>query len=138
MEAHGPADAGQTEQRILDVRVGTAASTRRRQRTGSARVTAMAVSPRGLGPSARASLTASMTALRASVAGIRAFHPVYAGAEDELIRFVDDYFAHGNLRNWEAFTHSAADLCRRHRRSTVDEEIARDVFALHGGGIGAE
>jgi DNA transposition AAA+ family ATPase len=70
--------------------------------------------------------------------GIRAFHPVYAGADDELILFVDDYFGHGNLRNWAAFTHSAADLCRRHRRAAVDEEIARNVFALHGGGVGAD
>lgn len=54
-----------------------------------------------------------------------------------MILFVDDYFGHGNLRNWAAFTRSATELCRQHRRRAVDEEIARNVFALHGGGVGA-
>jgi hypothetical protein len=70
--------------------------------------------------------------------GIRPFHPVYAEAADEVILFVDDYFGHGNLRNWAAFTRSATELCRQHRRRAVDEEIARNVFALHGGGVGAD
>ncbi len=69
--------------------------------------------------------------------GIRAFHPIYNGVDDQLIVLVDDYFGHGNLRNWASFTHSAAALCRRHRRCVVDEEIARNVFALHGGGVDA-
>jgi DNA transposition AAA+ family ATPase len=69
--------------------------------------------------------------------GIRAFHPIYDGTEDEVILFVDDYFGHGNLRNWASFTRSAADLCAEHGRASVDEEIARNVFALHGGGVDA-
>jgi DNA transposition AAA+ family ATPase len=69
--------------------------------------------------------------------GIRAFHPIYADAPEQVILFVDDYFGHGNLRNWASFTRSAAQLCREHRRANVDEEIARNVFALHGGGIDA-
>jgi AAA domain-containing protein len=69
--------------------------------------------------------------------GIRAFHPIYAHCEDEVILFVDDYFGHGNLRNWASFTRSAAELCGEHSREAVDEEIARNVFALHGGGVDA-
>lgn len=69
--------------------------------------------------------------------GIRAFHSIYAEAAEEVILFVDDYFGHGNLRNWASFTRSAAQLCREHRRASVDEEIARNVFALHGGGTDA-
>jgi DNA transposition AAA+ family ATPase len=71
------------------------------------------------------------------LAGIAAFHPIYAGVDENLILLVDDYFGHGNLRNWASFTRSASALCRRHRRTVVDEEIARNVFALHGGGVDA-
>lgn len=66
------------------------------------------------------------------------YHPVYAGIDDTLVLFIDDYFGHGNLRSWASFTRSAAGLCRRHRRPVIDEEIARNVFALHGGGVDAQ
>jgi DNA transposition AAA+ family ATPase len=69
--------------------------------------------------------------------GIRTFHPIYKAVDDQLIVLIDDYFGHGNFRNWASFTRSAAALCRRHRRATVDEEIARNVFARHGGGVDA-
>lgn len=65
------------------------------------------------------------------------YHPVYAGVADELLLFVDDYFGHGNLRNWASFTRSAVALSRRHGRAVLDEDIARNVFALHGGGVDA-
>lgn len=71
------------------------------------------------------------------LAGIKSFHAIYADAPEDLVLFIDDYFAHGNLRNWASFTRSAGVLCRRHERATVDEEIARNVFALHGGGVDA-
>ena len=71
------------------------------------------------------------------LSGIRGYHAIYAEVPDELVLFIDDYFGHGNLRNWASFTHSAGALCRRHKRTSVDEEIARNVFALHGGGVDA-
>lgn len=71
------------------------------------------------------------------LSGIHGFHQVYEAAPDALLLFIDDYFGHGNLRNWASFTHSASALCRQHERTTVDEEIARNVFALHGGGVDA-
>ena len=63
------------------------------------------------------------------------YHPLYHGVPDELVLFVDDHFSHGNWRNWAAFTHSAATLCRRSGRDRLDEDVARNVFALHGGGV---
>jgi DNA transposition AAA+ family ATPase len=41
---------------------------------------------------------------------IPAYHPIYADVDGELIGLVDDHFAHGNMRNWAAFTHSALAL----------------------------
>lgn len=61
------------------------------------------------------------------------FHPVYAGVEAELLLFIDDHFAHGNLRDWAAITSTAAQLCRAGGHQRVDESIVRNAFALHGG-----
>ena len=38
------------------------------------------------------------------------------------------------MRNWAAFTHSALALLAETRRDRIDEQIVRNVFALHGGG----
>lgn len=65
------------------------------------------------------------------------YHTIYMGIDENLVSFIDTYFGHGNLRNWASFTRSASALCQRHQRPTVDEEIARNVFALHGGGVDA-
>ena len=64
------------------------------------------------------------------------FHPIYDGVDPELLLLVDDHFGHGNLRYWAAFTHSATALCAEHGRDRLDEEIARNTFALHSGGVG--
>ena len=53
--------------------------------------------------------------------------------EAELVLFIDDHFAHGNLRDWAAFTATAAQLCRAGGHDRVDESIVRNAFALHGG-----
>jgi DNA transposition AAA+ family ATPase len=68
---------------------------------------------------------------------VRQYHRLYQDVPDELVDFIDDIFAHGNFRNWAAFTRSAQDLCQRTGRLTVDEAIARNVFALHGGTVAA-
>lgn len=68
---------------------------------------------------------------------MRAFHAIYQGATDELIRFVDDYCGHGNFRSWASFTLSALDLCAELGRDRLDEQLARNAFALLGGGVGA-
>jgi DNA transposition AAA+ family ATPase len=61
------------------------------------------------------------------------YHPIYHGVPDELVLFVDDHFGHGNFRNWAAFTRSAQVLCAKTGRERLDEEVARNVFALRGG-----
>ena len=71
------------------------------------------------------------------VRAVRLFHPIYAGAAEELIRFVDDYCGHGNFRNWASFTLTALDLCTELGRDRLDEQVARNAFALLGGGVGA-
>jgi DNA transposition AAA+ family ATPase len=68
------------------------------------------------------------------IAAIPDYHPLYTGAEPGLLGLIDDLFAHGNLRNWAAFTHSALRLTTQTGRERLDEQIARNVFALHGGG----
>jgi DNA transposition AAA+ family ATPase len=67
------------------------------------------------------------------LAAIPGYHALYARAEPELIRLIDDLFAHGNLRNWAAFTDSALRLARDVDRDELDERLTRNVFALHGG-----
>lgn len=42
------------------------------------------------------------------------FHPVYDGADPDLLLQVDDHLAPGNLRDWASFTQSAAQLCAEH------------------------
>ena len=61
------------------------------------------------------------------------FHPIYGGVSADVLLFVDDHFAHGNLRDWAAFTATAAGLCRAAGTGRVDEQIARNAFAPHGG-----
>jgi hypothetical protein len=68
---------------------------------------------------------------------ISRYHPLYAGVDGELISFIDNYCGHGNFRNWASFTLTALDLCRRSGRERVDEQVARNAFALLGGGVGA-
>jgi hypothetical protein len=75
--------------------------------------------------------------LKQLLGAIPGYHPVYAGIDGNLISFIDTYFGHGNLRNWASFTRSALALFQHHQRPRVDEEIARNVFALHGGGVDA-
>lgn len=68
---------------------------------------------------------------------MRRYHPLYEGVDEELIRFIDLCCGHGNFRNWASFTLTALDLCRELDRPRVDRQIARNAFALLGGGVGA-
>lgn len=65
---------------------------------------------------------------------IPTLHPIYAESEPEVILLVNDYFAFGNLGYWTNFTADAAGLCAEHNLQTLTEEVARNVFALEGGG----
>lgn len=66
---------------------------------------------------------------------ISAFHPIYTGVAAELLTDIDDTYAHGTLRDWAAFTHTAADLCREAGRACVDAEIVANAYAMLGGGL---
>ena len=68
---------------------------------------------------------------------VRSYHPLYSGVGEELISFIDAYCGHGNFRNWASFTLTALDLCRSSGRQHLDEQVARNAFALLGGGVGA-
>lgn len=67
---------------------------------------------------------------------IGSFHPIYEGVDRELLLFIDDHFAHGNLRDWASFTQTAVGLCCEHGQDRIDERAARNAFTLHGGGVG--
>lgn len=66
---------------------------------------------------------------------IRDFHPIYATAGDDLLLGVDDVHAHGNLRDWAVFTHTAAQVCRQTGRDHIDAAVVANAYALLGGGI---
>lgn len=59
------------------------------------------------------------------------YHPLYETVDPELIGWIDDVFAHGNLRHWAAFTLSATALAQEAGRPGLDEQIARNVRAAH-------
>lgn len=63
---------------------------------------------------------------------IPSYHPLYEHADAGLIGLIDDVFAHGNLRAWAEFTHTALEI--RGSAGHLTEAVARAVFALHDGG----
>jgi len=66
---------------------------------------------------------------------IRGYHPIYGGAADELLLDIDDTYAHGTLRDWAVFTHTAATLCAEAGREQVDKAVAANAYSLLGGGV---
>ncbi|WP_036375843.1 ATP-binding protein [Micromonospora sp. ATCC 39149] len=67
---------------------------------------------------------------------MRGYHPMYADADDDLLSYVDERFAHGIWRNWALFSSTAALLAQRTGRTRIDMEIVNNTFALHGGDDG--
>ncbi len=63
---------------------------------------------------------------------IPGYHELYENVGFELIGLIDDTFAHGNLRAWAEFTHTALEI--RDTDGPLTETVARAVFALHDGG----
>jgi hypothetical protein len=53
-----------------------------------------------------------------------------------LLLDVDDAYAHGTLRDWAAFTHTAAGLCRDAGRERLDDAVVANAYTLLGGGVG--
>jgi DNA transposition AAA+ family ATPase len=66
---------------------------------------------------------------------IRGYHPIYHQVAEELLLGIDDTYAHGTLRDWAVFTHTAASLCTGTGRPGLDEAVIANAYALLGGGI---
>ncbi|MER7669628.1 ATP-binding protein [Kitasatospora sp. NPDC096128] len=66
---------------------------------------------------------------------IRAYHPIYEGADTELLRSIDETYGHGTMRDWASFTHTAAALCEDADRTRIDAEVVANAFTLLGGGV---
>lgn len=66
---------------------------------------------------------------------IRAYHPIYDGADDALLLDIDNTFAKGVMRDWAVLTHTAADLCRDTGQDRISEAIVANAYALLGGGL---
>ena len=65
------------------------------------------------------------------------YHRIYRKVDEELLLLVDDAFGQGNFRNWASFTKTAAQVCSELSEPFLIEEVARNAFALLGGGEAA-
>lgn len=66
---------------------------------------------------------------------MRGYHPIYAGAEEDLLWEIDDTYAHGTLRDWAAFTHTAIALCSQSGREQLDGAVLANAYTLLGSGL---
>ncbi|MFI6536752.1 AAA family ATPase [Nonomuraea sp. NPDC050547] len=66
---------------------------------------------------------------------MRGYHPIYTGADDKLLWEIDDAYGHGTLRDWAAFTHTAAMICTEAGRDHIDPEVIANACTLLGGGL---
>ncbi|MFE0063469.1 AAA family ATPase [Streptomyces sp. NPDC059003] len=66
---------------------------------------------------------------------IRDYHPIYTGADDELLHSIDELYGQGTMRAWAVFTHTAAALCHDAGRQCIDAEVINNALTLLGGGV---
>jgi hypothetical protein len=64
---------------------------------------------------------------------IPAFHPVWAGADPEVIAFADTHAGHGNFRAWAKITAHTVTGLDRLGRDVPDQDVLRWVFSRLGG-----
>jgi len=57
------------------------------------------------------------------------YHPLYQGAEQDLITHIDRSYAHGVWRNWHNFTVKADMIAKRIGATTLDENLVTLTFA---------
>jgi DNA transposition AAA+ family ATPase len=65
---------------------------------------------------------------------IPVYHRIYSGVDPSLITLVNERCARGNFRTWAKFTQHALRIMERDGRSSLDEEVARNVFVRLGTG----
>jgi hypothetical protein len=66
---------------------------------------------------------------------MRRYHSIYTDTTEELLLDVDDVYAHGTLRDWAVFTHTAVALAADAGRDTVDPAVVANAYTLLGGGV---
>ncbi|MFI0743334.1 hypothetical protein ACH4PU_35480 [Streptomyces sp. NPDC021100] len=66
---------------------------------------------------------------------MRAYHPIYEGTDDALLRQIDELYGQGTMRDWAAFTHTAASICQDAGREHIDTEVIDNALTLLGGGL---
>jgi DNA transposition AAA+ family ATPase len=66
------------------------------------------------------------------------FHGIYRDCQAELLLEIDEEFAHGNFRNWAAFTMTVVLLCQERKVTLVDAKIVQAALVLHRGSADAK
>lgn len=66
------------------------------------------------------------------------YHPIYEGADPELLLEIDDEFAHGTFRNWAAFTNTALLQCKARRTKRINRVVVDAAKLFHVGGVDAQ
>ncbi|MFI5773658.1 AAA family ATPase [Streptomyces sp. NPDC051658] len=66
---------------------------------------------------------------------MRGYHPIYEEADAALLRQIDELYGQGTMRDWAAFTHTAAGLCQDTGRPRIDTEVIDNALTLLGGGV---
>ncbi|WP_314253952.1 hypothetical protein [Streptomyces sp. DSM 40907] len=64
---------------------------------------------------------------------MRGYHPIYADADDTVLRQTDELYEQGAMRDWAAFTHTAASLCEDVGRTRIDTEVIDNALTLLSG-----
>jgi DNA transposition AAA+ family ATPase len=63
---------------------------------------------------------------------IPGYHPIYHDADPELLQRIDAKAAHGRMRSWAAFTHTAATICRTRGERRIDRPIVESAITQLG------
>lgn len=58
------------------------------------------------------------------------YHPIYARCDVDLIDEIDERSAHGELRSWAIFTHTAMEEAAALGRGTLDRDVAERTLKL--------
>jgi DNA transposition AAA+ family ATPase len=61
------------------------------------------------------------------------YHSIYRNCDVELLLEIDEELAHGNFRNWAAFTKTAVQLCYERKTDEINSHVVRAALVLHRG-----
>lgn len=60
------------------------------------------------------------------------YHPIYSGADPDLLVAIDKAVARGRLREWAKFTHTASRICASMHAERIDRELAEMTVTAIG------